>query len=268
MTATVVRRGVDIAPYGELADPGLLGDLAVHAEEAGYDGVFIWDHLGRLPAKRLDAVDTTVALTVIAERTQRVRFGALVTPLTRRRPQKFARETVSLDHLSGGRLIVGVGLGVDHSLELSGFGDSNEVKVMAERLDEALEVVAALWSGREVHHRGAHFVAEGVTFTPVPVQQRIPVWVGANTARTGPMRRAARWDGVVPNCDVDEAARMMSAIEARRGSLDGFDLVAMVRPGSPMQPWRELGATWIVDAFAEQTTEAEVRAVIADADLR
>jgi alkanesulfonate monooxygenase SsuD/methylene tetrahydromethanopterin reductase-like flavin-dependent oxidoreductase (luciferase family) len=259
-----VRYGIDIAPYGDLADVNILGDLAAEAEDAGFDGVFIWDHIGRPPERHLAVVDTTVALAAIAMRTSRVEFGALVTPLTRRRPQKFARETATLDVMSGGRLVVGIGIGVDHSLELSGFGDTNVPREMAQRLDEAIDVVLQLWTGEEAHHHGRHFTAEGVTFTPTPARHpRPPIWVAASTAVPGAMRRAAAFEGLVPNCAVAEGARMLAAIRQRRSSLDGFDVVAMVPPDVSAQPWIDVGATWVLTAMPEQSTVANVRRAIA-----
>jgi len=257
-----LRLGIDIAPYGELADVRVLGDLAAEAEAAGLDGVFIWDHIMRRPERRLAVADTTVALATIAQRTTRVRFGAMVTPLTRRRPQKFAREAVSLDQLSGGRLVVGVGLGVNSGGELERFGESADERVMAARLDEAIEIIRALWSGREVQHRGTHFRADGVTFTPTPVQPSPPIWVAARSARPGPMRRAARADGLIPDVDADAVPPMLDAIRALRGSLDSFTLVGKGAPGVDPAPWIELGASWLLTEMPEQSTADDVRRAI------
>jgi alkanesulfonate monooxygenase SsuD/methylene tetrahydromethanopterin reductase-like flavin-dependent oxidoreductase (luciferase family) len=257
-----VQRAIHIPPFGELADVRVLGDLAGEAEEAGLDGVFVWDHIARPPERKLAAADTTVALASIAQRTHRVRFGALVTPLTRRRPQKFAREMVSLDQLGDGRLVVGVGLGVNSGGELERFGESADQRVMAARLDEALDIVTALWSGVEVVHRGEHFTVDGITFTPTPVQSRIPIWVGARSPRSGPMDRAARFDGIVPDTGPFEAVAMLDEIRTRRGSLDGYDVVAKGAPGFDEEPWIEAGATWLVTEMPERSTVDDVRRAI------
>jgi alkanesulfonate monooxygenase SsuD/methylene tetrahydromethanopterin reductase-like flavin-dependent oxidoreductase (luciferase family) len=187
-----------------------------------------------------------------------------VTPLTRRRPQELARQSSTLDRLSRGRLVFGVGLGHDRMGELSAFGDITDPVVQAQRLDEGLELITALWSGREVRHRGTHYVADGVTFTPTPVQQpRIPIWVAGRTANAAPTRRAARWDGyfpieLSPEQVVDEIAR----IAALRGSLDGFDLVITEPPGSDPDPWVRVGATWFLAGAGAAATADDLDTII------
>ena len=163
-----MRHALYLPPFGELADPRVVVDLAVAAEEAGWDGIFLWDHMWRPAHDGIDIADTWVTLSAIATATQRLRLGPTVTPLSRRRPQKVAREAVTLDRLSDGRLTLGVGLGVDTGGELERFGECAVEAVQAERLDEALELLVALWSGAEVNHRGRHFTADGVRFLPGP----------------------------------------------------------------------------------------------------
>src|SRR6266496_6470093 len=109
-----MKRAIDVPPFGELADPRVLAELAVAAEERGWDGFFVWDHVAyRAPVRAV--ADPWVALSAVASATQRLRLGPMVTPLSRRRVQKLARETVTLDHLSRGRLTLGVGLGSDRT---------------------------------------------------------------------------------------------------------------------------------------------------------
>src|SRR3984885_13287202 len=115
------HRGLFLAPFDELSDPLVLVDLAVAAEAGGWDGVFLWDHIVHRPPVRAVS-DPWVALSAIAAPTERLRLGPMVTPLSRRRVQKLARETVTLDRLSRGRLILGVGLGSDNAGELEPFG--------------------------------------------------------------------------------------------------------------------------------------------------
>ena len=147
--------GVHVPNFGPYGDARTLAELAHEAEEAGWDGFFLWDTIATGSAS-YPLIDPWIALAAIALRTQRVRLGALVTPLPRRRPWKVARETVSLDHLSGGRLIVGVGIGVgSHEYEYP--GEASDPKVCAAMLDEELDVLTGLWSGEPFHYDGVHY---------------------------------------------------------------------------------------------------------------
>jgi alkanesulfonate monooxygenase SsuD/methylene tetrahydromethanopterin reductase-like flavin-dependent oxidoreductase (luciferase family) len=176
----------------------------------------------------------------------------MVTPITRRRPIKLARETITLDHLSKGRLTLGLGLGVDSSRELSGFGEIVDARQRGQRLDEGADLLAAFWSGEQVDFHGEHFVADAVTVLPRPVQRpRIPMWFAARGEARRPVRRAARFDGLIP-IEVDERglSEMVAVVVEERGSLAGFDIAG--RPTSPSQyaAFREIGATW---SFIETT---------------
>ncbi len=243
-----LRRGLYLAPFDQLSDPLVLVELAVAAEERGWDGVFLWDHIVyRDPVKAV--ADPWVALSAIAARTQRLRLGPLVTPLSRRRVQKVARETVTLDHLSGGRMILGVGLGSSH--ELAPFGEVEDPRERARLLDQGLARLTEFWGGE---------------FEPPPVQRpRIPVWVAAVWPHRRPVRRAMRWDGLFPiELPGPEAlAELAGEIEgARDGGLTGFDLVVEVEPDEETGPWQEAGATWALAAFGRQPQISEVRAAI------
>jgi alkanesulfonate monooxygenase SsuD/methylene tetrahydromethanopterin reductase-like flavin-dependent oxidoreductase (luciferase family) len=189
-----MHRGIYLSSVGEFSDPVLLAELAYQAEAEGWDGVFIYDQVGQPSA----VADPWVTLAAMAMRTERIRLGTVVTPVARRRPSKLARETVTLDRLSGGRLILTVGLGWS-AQEFEMFGEEGDPRVRAEKLDEGLAVLAGLWSGKPFDHAGRHYRVEGAHFTPRPVQlPRIPVWVcGTWPTAKAPFRRAARWDGVV-----------------------------------------------------------------------
>lgn len=141
-----VHRAIFVAPFDELVEPGMLAGLAARAEARGWDGFFLWDHIAyREPVRAV--ADPWVSLAAIACATERVRIGALVTPLSRRRVQKVARETVTLDRLSDGRLIFGVGLGVENNNELEPFGEVLDPRERARILDAGLERLSALWGG-------------------------------------------------------------------------------------------------------------------------
>ncbi len=187
---------IDIPNFGDFADARLAADVARDAEAAGWDAVWVWDHIMRDPAD--PHADPWVLLTAIALATERIRIGPMVTPLARRRPWLLAREAVTLDHLSGGRLTLGLGNG-SHDREFTAFGDEAQLRTRAAMLDEGLAVLEGLWSGRPFSFDGTHYRIDEATFLPTPVQQpRIPIWLAATWPVRAPFRRAARWDGVWP----------------------------------------------------------------------
>jgi alkanesulfonate monooxygenase SsuD/methylene tetrahydromethanopterin reductase-like flavin-dependent oxidoreductase (luciferase family) len=246
-----LHRGLFLAPFDELSDPWVLVDLAVQAEAGGWDGVFLWDHIVyRSPVRAVS--DPWVAMSAIAAHTERVRMGPMVTPLSRRRVQKLARETVTLDRLSRGRLTLGVGLGSDNSGELGPFGEVTDPRERARLLDEALARLGSFWDGE---------------FEPPPVQRpRIPVWVAARWPNRRPLRRAARWDGLFP-IDLpgpEAVAQLATEIAAQRSPDAGpFDMVVEINPGEDPSPWREAGATWVLTGFGREPRVEDVRAAIA-----
>lgn len=225
-----------------LAEPEDLVALGVAAEASGWDGVLLWDHVFGGPAFLAPVADPWVVLGALAARTERIRLGTAVTPLPRRRPQVVAREAVTVDRLSHGRMTLGVGLGSPPD-EYAAFGEPADPAVLARRLDAALDVVAGLWTGEPFDHDGPDFPVRGAQFLPVAVQRpRIPVWPACVVPHRAPLARAARWDGVVlaaltdaggiEEVGVDEVAGAVAELAARRGGLDGFD-VAVVHPGPP-----------------------------------
>lgn len=253
-----MRFGVYAPSFGEYDVPALAA-LAVEAERAGWDGFFIWDHLFWSPQPQAPLVDTTVALTAIALATTRVRFGAFVTPLARRRPWKLAKEAATLDRLSGGRLVLGVGLGGRGDLEP--VGETVDDRERAALLDEGLKVVTALWTGEAVSHAGPAFRLADATMLPTPLQQpRIPIWIAGFWPNKPPFRRAARWDGAIPlrrghlleGLSPAELADCRTFIQAQRAGDTPFDIVAF---GTSPKRNPELssaaeaaGATWWIEA--------------------
>ena len=193
-----MRFGLELPNAGVGGDPETLGELAALAEAAGWDGIFLEDYIVWQGEHEAPTYDPWVCMAAMAVRTRHIRLGTMVTPLPRRRPWKLARETVTLDHLSHGRLILGVGLG---DMSDPGFGDVGERTDLDERaamLDEALEVLVGLWSGQPFSFTGTYYRVHEVALVPTPVQQpRIPIWIGGNWPHAGVMRRAAHWDGFV-----------------------------------------------------------------------
>lgn len=252
-----MRRALYLAPFGELADPRALIEVARVAEEAGWDGIFLWDHMWRPDGRVIGVGDVWISLAGIAAATQQLRLGPMIVPLARRRPQKVARESVSLDLLSSGRLTVGVGLGVDTDRELGRFGEVTDDRQRAARLDEAIHVLRMLWSGEVVQHRGRHFLADDVRFLPVAQQvPRIPLW-GAALGSSGdqPVRRAAMLDGIFPwRTSPSQLTRMLEIVAAQRGTLDDFDVAVVARGQDEAAQMLGAGATWLIHALAEDTS--------------
>jgi alkanesulfonate monooxygenase SsuD/methylene tetrahydromethanopterin reductase-like flavin-dependent oxidoreductase (luciferase family) len=193
-----MQYGLELSNAGPSGDARTLADLAALAEAAGWDGVFLEDYIVHWLAPDVPTYDPWVALAAIAVATQRVRLGTTVTPLTRRRPWKVAREAVTLDHLSNGRFVLGVGLGDANEPGYRAVGEVTDNRTRAAMLDEALEIITGLWTGQPFSYQGQHYQVAEMICLPTPVQQpRIPIWVGGNWPHKGVMRRAARWDGFV-----------------------------------------------------------------------
>jgi alkanesulfonate monooxygenase SsuD/methylene tetrahydromethanopterin reductase-like flavin-dependent oxidoreductase (luciferase family) len=219
-----MQYGLNLPIGGAGGDVRTLGEFAALAEEAGWDGVFLEDYIVYQNRRDIPTYDPWVGLAVIALRTQRIRLGTQVTPLARRRPWKLARETVTLDHLSGGRLVLGVGLGVASDIDIANFGEQTDNRRRAMQLDEALDVLVGLWSGEPFSYTGRYYTINETTFLPRPVQQpRIPIWAGGGYPNRGPMRRAARWDGAC----LYRAQSAGSSVDI--GSLLPEDIVALRR---------------------------------------
>lgn len=181
--------------HGDYSDIHLVAEMAHEAEEAGWDGLFLWDHIGDKWGDEVS--DPWIMLAAVAMRTQRMNLGTMVTPITRRRPWKLAREVVTLDHLSNGRMILGVGSG--GGIEYVNYHEPNDLKSSGDRMDEALELLKLLWSGERISYQGQYYQIENVRHLPQPVQQpRVPIWIGGVWPNKKPMRRAALWDGVCP----------------------------------------------------------------------
>ncbi len=243
-----MKHALFLPPFGALADPGRLVQHAVAAEGAGWDAIFLWDHVLRRPEEPQEIADPWVAMAAIAAATTRIRIGPMVTPITRRRPIKLARETTTLDHLSSGRLTLGLGLGVDTSRELTGFGEIVDPQLRGQRLDEGAELLCALWTGEEVNFHGEHFTADSIVALPRPVQQpRIPLWFAARGGARKPAARAARFDGLFPiEVDAAQLSEMLDVVRAVRGSLEGFDVIVNPSEKIPYATLADRGATWAI----------------------
>ena len=237
-----MRFAVSIPPF---ASPTDLVELAVDAELAGWDAVVVWDHLHLIRGLALDVHDPWVLLGAMAVRTERVILGPVVTPLARRRPWVVAKQLTTLDHVSGGRALLGVGLGDGD--DFGPFGDEEDRRTRAEMLDEGLELVDRLLSGEPVVHEGNHYRVDAHVL-PAPVQRpRPPVWVAAVAPHRRPLRRAARWDGVVPiGFDHYLTPELLASYLRGVERPPGWDVVASAVPGVPAAEFADAGATWLV----------------------
>ncbi len=257
-----MKFGIYLPNFGPFGDAQVLASLAREAEEAGWDGFFLWDHITGMG---FPFTDTWVALTAIALNTHRIRIGTTVTPLPRRRPWKVARETVSIDRLSNGRLTLGVGIGGEE-WEWGDLGEQTDLKERGRMLDEALTILAGLWSGEPFHYEGKYYHIKGTQFIPKPVQvPRIPVWVGGFWPNRAPFRRGASWDGMFPLFNAEsedqELAQLKEAVgylNALRTSPEPLDVICTGftfpdKGSSAEETIRQraaLGMTWWLESLA------------------
>lgn len=252
--------------YGFVFEGGditLLLELVVEAEAAGWDGFFIADAMAMGTEKFPDTpwFDPWVILAAMAMRTQRIRIGTMITPVSRRRPWKLARETVTVDHLSNGRLILGVGLGAAE--DDGGFfkvGEALDLRVRAQLLDEGLEIINGLWKGKPYTFSGEHYKVQKMSMLPPPVQKpRIPVWVVGIWPKEKSMQRTARWDGIIPQkyksfdrAEPSEIEEIKTYIDKHRRKKSPFDIIVGGQtPGGKnkqalkmVRPFEEAGGTW------------------------
>lgn len=265
-------------------DPRTVAELAAEAEAAGWDGAFYWDGIAVGDG---DTYDAWVVMAAMAMRTRRVRLGAIVTPPARRRPWKLARETMTLDRLSDGRLVLAVGLGALDDAAFGNVGEPTDARTRAELLDESLAILDGLWSGEPFAFDGRHYRFGPMTFRPTPVQQpRIPVWVAGAWPAERSIARTLRWDGVVvqardaggteTNAEVEAVRSLAERAELERsdGTLaDGrtWDIVTSgstpaddpLAASAVVAPLAAAGATWWLEADWETPSVERLRARIA-----
>lgn len=277
-----MKYGLYVPNFGAYGDPHNLLELALVAERAGWDGFFLWDHVLLHRHSDIPMVDAWVALSAIAARTNQIQLGPLVTPLARRRPWKVAREIISLDTLSRGRAVLGLGLGAPADAEFECFGEDPTDRIRAQKMDEAIEIVVALQSSQPTTFHGTHFHVEDVRFCPPPVQRpHVPVWVAGFHPNARPMRRAAKWQGVFPLKPPMSGAEHIDAAEVlwstmwlspsqlreciemvslHRPSMTGFDVIASggtprrtpVEAKRVVAEFEAVGATWWLEWLDEQ----------------
>jgi alkanesulfonate monooxygenase SsuD/methylene tetrahydromethanopterin reductase-like flavin-dependent oxidoreductase (luciferase family) len=250
-----MRFGVEVTGFGSYADPAVVAEVARCAEEARWDGLFIWDHLGWVGG--IPCGDPWISLSAAASATSRIALGLDVSPLPRRRPQVVATAVTALDRLSKGRVIFGAGLGGSDE-EFTTFGEDADAETRASKLDDSLQILDQLWRGQRVEHRGSNYTVTGATLSPLPVQRpRPPIWIGGSALPA--LRRSGRWDGYTAGAIVDEHGTVIvGPDEIRRrvdliGRSDDFD-VAVVGSSNPAEldlprAYQAAGATWWLECI-------------------
>ena len=265
-----MRYGLCFANIGTYSDPRTVVALGEEAEQAGWEGLLVWDHLGFVWGP--PAADPWVTLAALAARTSSLVLGTNVTPVPRRRPHVLAHQVATLDVLSGGRVVFAAGIG-GITTEFTSFGENGDARIRAEMLDEGLEVLRAFWTGDRVDHHGRHYTVDRVTLAPRPVQARLPIWIGGNSVRA--LRRAARYDGWAADTTNPEGmtltardlARSIETIHALRESPEPFDVIVMghVRRDDRDTPaaYAEAGATWWLENVHDARGDlGEMRALV------
>lgn len=283
---TTFRSALWLPLFDELADARAVAEVAALAEEAGWDGLFVWDHV-RWQAPVRGVADPWVTLAAAVMATERLQLGPMVTPLARRRPAMVARQAVTLDRLSGGRLTLGVGIGSDRfGEEFSRFGDETDDRKRAEMTDEALAVLRTAWSGETVDHHGTHYTVDQVEFLPRPVHPRgIPIWIAGFPGKLRPRRRAARHEGFFPVnvTHPDELAEAVDAVTTLRTAelqnpetpadfgtgAETYDVAVALEPGTDPAGFVRAGATWcLTETDPDKLRLADIRAMVADGPFR
>ena len=243
--------------FGYCGEPKNLLDLAIECEAAGWDGFFVWDHL-QFPNME-PAADPWVALSAIASHTSTISLGPMITPLPRREIVKLAREALTLDHLSDGRLILGIGLGYQSLPEWSGFGHEQDAKIRGGMADEGLQVLSALGSGNAVDHKGTYYTAVCEAWAKPKKSPSIPVWIAGQWPGKKPFKRAARWNGVIPmardqmeggKITPSDLSELLALIDSENKRSPDFDtvMIGMKPTEAELEAYSNEGVTWWLEA--------------------
>jgi alkanesulfonate monooxygenase SsuD/methylene tetrahydromethanopterin reductase-like flavin-dependent oxidoreductase (luciferase family) len=252
-----MKFAINLPNFGYRFTPLELTKIAVEVEQAGWDGFFLWDHMAFLGGRDIYVLDPWICLTAIAMKTEKIKIGTLITPIPRRRPWKLARETVTLDHLSDGRLILGIGIG-NPEYDFTTFGEDFNPVTRAKKLEEGLKILQGLWTGTEYSFEGDYYQIKKVQFLPTPVNGQIPIWVAGMWPNKKPFIRASQHNGVCPlstkwpqELTPREVTDIKDFILENRKINANFDIVISGNsPGDPsewpslIKPYEEAGTTW------------------------
>jgi alkanesulfonate monooxygenase SsuD/methylene tetrahydromethanopterin reductase-like flavin-dependent oxidoreductase (luciferase family) len=271
-----VRFGLFLPPFAEFAEPKRVVALSKQAEGAGWDGLFLWDHMLAIPGMAVS--DPWVVMAAVAAVTQRIRMGALVTPLPRRRPWVLSRQMATLDQLCEGRLIGGIGLGDDGWSEFSSFGDAVDPVIRGQMLDEALELVQRFLSGEPVDFEGRHYTVHSPALLPTPLQRPLPLWGAVRWPNQKPLARIATLQGcfpifhtpgALPPPDPADITALRSAL-LDRGAAADIDIavrctLSAEEPVSVPDTVASLeasGVTWLLEGIAPGTSPDVVSRIV------
>lgn len=258
-----------VLPYG---DAKLAMDLAVLAEAHGWDGFFVWEPVW--------GIDAWVCLTAAAVKTQTIRLGTLLSPLSRMRPWKIASEVATLDNLSGGRVILSVGLGAADT-GFHQFGEQTDMRIRAELMDEALDIVTGLWRGQPFNYDGRHYQVKECDFYPPPPPVQQTIWVVGLWGSRKSMSRVTRYQGLLPSVRGSDNkwrklthgdVRQMRDFVTLEGCGEDFDIVVEgTTPGTDVKTardevrgWQEAGASWWIEAMWSAQFESNVTELITE----
>jgi alkanesulfonate monooxygenase SsuD/methylene tetrahydromethanopterin reductase-like flavin-dependent oxidoreductase (luciferase family) len=259
-----VHHALSLPPFGVLSDPSALVDVAIAAEERGWDGVFLWDHLLRPLEQATEIADPWIMLSAIAVATARVRIGPMVTPIARRRPLKLAREVATLDMVAHGRLTLCLGLGVDSGGELTKTDEELDPSVRGSMLDEGVVLLDQMLRGEHVTHRGEHFMVDGITLSPTGAQSpRVPFWMAARGANAKPVRRAARYEGLCPTVITPQRfSELVEIVATERSSTDDFVFAVMTTSEHRLSEYERRGANWAIHEAQPHYTMVEIMEIV------
>lgn len=238
-----LNHGLNVPCVG---NPWDIVELAVKAEEAGWDGFFVWDQIQGDPGPTLDIFDWAAVVSAIAVSTSRIKVGVMVIPLARRRPWKVAKEIITVDHLSRGRVIAGFGLGNPQQEEFADFGEPAEPRERAALLDEGLDIVDQIFAGSTLDHAGPAYDVHALLSPPAIQRPRPPVWVASAGTARGPLARAKRWDGVFA-ITRDFQGLTPADVESWRANLDredGYTIATTARAGVRADDLESAGLSW------------------------
>jgi alkanesulfonate monooxygenase SsuD/methylene tetrahydromethanopterin reductase-like flavin-dependent oxidoreductase (luciferase family) len=232
------------------------------AERSGWDGVFVWE-----AGYGVDAWSLLAAMAVV---TTRVRLGTMLTPLPWRRPWKVASQVATVDQLSGGRAILGIGVGA-LTTDLPTTGEVTDLRQRAEMMDEAIDLMRLLWAGGSSYH-GRHYeydvARNDLAEVGRPVQERVPIWVVGKWPHPKSMRRVARCDGLIPGHEqTPETVREVRSWLIEHGAPTALDLLAEgeTPTGDPeaawaeVRPWADAGCTWWMETRWEMPHNSDER---------
>jgi len=270
---TAVKYGVTL-PYG---DARITANLAQQAEKAGWDGVFVGDAVW--------CVDPFIQLTAAAMSTNKIRLGTMVLAMPLRRPNHVASESMAIDRLSGGRLILGMATGATW-MGWQGFPDEViDTRARAEMLDEAIDIITRLHQSEQFDFDGKHYhiklsQVDTVHYPPKTIQQpRVPMWIPGAWPRMKSMRRVLKCDGLLPmKMNIDGRAEdvtpvdlreMKAYIDANRKLTTPFDYtiegqtnnLGPAQARDKIMPWIEAGITWWIEGtwnLSREEVEARI----------